>query len=80
MKVLLVKPDMSFACVSVGENPDLCTSLKCDNKKKKYLVLIILATIIPVILSILVVTLVLYKRRKQRGKSLISFASVSVLC
>ncbi|KAE8646529.1 hypothetical protein Csa_016866 [Cucumis sativus] len=65
-EVLLQRAEAKSLTLSVGENPDLCTSLKCDNKKKKYLVLIILATIIPVILSILVVTLVLYKRRKQR--------------
>ena len=76
----------SSACKSVGENSDLCTSLECDNKKKKkkkrnkYLVPVILASIIAVFLPILIITLVIYKRRRQRGKYLMSSVSVSVHC
>ncbi|KAL0562320.1 hypothetical protein IC582_002774 [Cucumis melo] len=65
-EVLMQRAEAKSLTLSVGENPDLCTSLKCDNKKNKYLVLIILSTIIAVLLPILMVTLVLYKRRKQR--------------
>ncbi|XP_022964081.1 putative leucine-rich repeat receptor-like protein kinase At2g19210, partial [Cucurbita moschata] len=71
-KVLLQRAEAGLLILSVGENPDLCTSLKCDNKKKKknkrnkYLVPVILASIIAVFLPILIITLVIYKRRKQR--------------
>ncbi|KAG6593498.1 putative leucine-rich repeat receptor-like protein kinase, partial [Cucurbita argyrosperma subsp. sororia] len=70
--VLLQRAEAGLLTLSVGENPDLCTSLKCDNKKKKkkkrnkYLVPVILASVIAVFLPILIITLVIYKRRKQR--------------
>ncbi|CAK9310659.1 unnamed protein product [Citrullus colocynthis] len=63
---LLRRAEAGLLTLSVGENPDLCTSLKCYNKWKKYLALIIIACIIAVLLPILVVALVIYKRRQQR--------------
>ncbi|XP_022155109.1 probable LRR receptor-like serine/threonine-protein kinase At1g05700 [Momordica charantia] len=76
-KALLQRAEAGSLTLSVGENPDLCTALKCDNKrnnnkKKKHLVLIILSCIIAVILPILMVSLVIYKRRKQRENLKIS--------
>ncbi|XP_022144021.1 probable LRR receptor-like serine/threonine-protein kinase At1g05700 [Momordica charantia] len=65
-KALLLRAEAGSLALSVGENPDLCASLKCYNKWKKYLALIILSCIIAVLLPILVVALVIYKRRKQR--------------
>ncbi|XP_022964082.1 putative leucine-rich repeat receptor-like protein kinase At2g19210 [Cucurbita moschata] len=69
-KALLQRAEAGLLTLSVGENPDLCTSLKCDNKKKKkrnkYLVPVILASVIAVFLPILIITLVIYKRRRQR--------------
>ncbi|XP_038896175.1 LRR receptor-like serine/threonine-protein kinase IOS1 isoform X2 [Benincasa hispida] len=71
-KDLLLRAEAGLLTLSVGENPDLCTSLECvnkrkNNKRKKYLVAIILSSIIAVLLPIFMVTLVIYKRRKQRG-------------
>ncbi|XP_022992101.1 probable LRR receptor-like serine/threonine-protein kinase At1g05700 [Cucurbita maxima] len=65
-KVLLQKAEAGSLTLSVGENPDLCASLKCYSKLKKYLALIIISCIIAVLLPILMVALVIYKRRKQR--------------
>uniref|UniRef100_A0A1S4E3N3 non-specific serine/threonine protein kinase n=1 Tax=Cucumis melo TaxID=3656 RepID=A0A1S4E3N3_CUCME len=70
-KALLQRAEAGLLALSVGENPDLCTSVECvkkrkNNKRKKYLVAIILSSIIAVLLPILMVTLVIYKRRKQR--------------
>lgn len=78
-KFIWLNLTFSSACTSVGENPDLCASLKCYSKLKKYLALIIISCIIAVLLPILMVALVIYKRRKRRGKSLISLASITYL-
>ncbi|XP_022964167.1 LRR receptor-like serine/threonine-protein kinase IOS1 isoform X2 [Cucurbita moschata] len=65
-EVLLQRAEAKSLALSVGENPDLCTSLKCDNmrknnKRNSYFLLLIALP-----LSIIMVTLVIYKRRRQR--------------
>ncbi|XP_022144106.1 LRR receptor-like serine/threonine-protein kinase IOS1 isoform X2 [Momordica charantia] len=65
-KALLQRAEAGSLTLSADENPDLCTSLKCHNKWKKYLPLMILSTIIALLLPILMVTLIFYKKRKQR--------------
>ncbi|KAL4039446.1 hypothetical protein IC575_003100 [Cucumis melo] len=65
-KALLQRAEAGSLILSVGENPDLCTSLKCPYNLKKYLALIIIACILAVLLPIVVFALVIYKRRRQR--------------
>ncbi|KGN45571.1 probable LRR receptor-like serine/threonine-protein kinase At1g05700 [Cucumis sativus] len=65
-KALLQRAQAGSLTLSVGENPDLCISLKCSDKLKKYLPLIIIACILAVLLPIVVFALVMYRRRRQR--------------
>lgn len=68
---LIQRSNNGSLLLSVGENPNLCTSLSCEKKKNNIIIPVVASAVggLFILLLVAAAIILIIKRRKQQGES-----------